>query len=391
MAKAGQLRTRAATKATAGLRVECIEDTWGFTALRAKWNELLRDSANDNPFLTWEWLHTWWTHLRPSGALRIIVVRNGEELVAIAPLQLASAPLYWFSRLEFLGTGEAGSDYLDLIVRRGSESDSIAAIARFLQSQKQATRLTHLPVASFGARLAELLAEAGWVSTIADDGTCPVVRLRGHTFNSFLGTLGASHRANIRRRLRAVNRDFDARFERITNHTERRVMLDALAVFHRGRYTDQGGSTAFSTPQLCAFHEEATHRALERGWLRMYVLRLDGNLAAVMYGFAYGDRFYFYQHGYDERYASHSVGLVLMALTIEAAVDEGLSEFDMLWGVEPYKFLWARDTRNLQRVDLFPVDLGGTLHRRAVEARRGVKQLARRVLSIGSTGVTRGT
>ena len=123
----------------------------------------------------------------------------------------------------------------------------------------------------------------------------------------------------------------------------------------------------------------------------MYVLRLDGNIAAVMYGFMYGGRFYFYQHGFEDQYGSHSVGLVLMALTIQAALDEGASEFDMLWGVEPYKFLWARDARTLQRVDLFPVDLGGTLHRHTAEAQRGAKHLARRLLSIGSRGATRGT
>ncbi len=32
-----------------------------------------------------------------------------------------------------------------------------------------------------------------------------------------------------------------------------------------------------------------------------------------------------------------------MALTIRAAIDDGASEFDMLWGTEPYKALWARE------------------------------------------------
>jgi CelD/BcsL family acetyltransferase involved in cellulose biosynthesis len=74
-----------------------------------------------------------------------------------------------------------------------------------------------------------------------------------------------------------------------------------------------------------------------------------------------------------------------MALTVQAALDEGAREFDMLWGVEPYKFLWAREARALQRIELFPVDLGGTLHRRAVQAQRGVRRLARHVLSLGAS------
>jgi CelD/BcsL family acetyltransferase involved in cellulose biosynthesis len=80
-----------------------------------------------------------------------------------------------------------------------------------------------------------------------------------------------------------------------------------------------------------------------------------------------------------------------MALTIRAAIDDGADEFDMLWGVESYKSLWTRESRVLQRAELFPLDVGGTVHRRAVEARRGVSQLARRVLSLGFPGAPRGT
>jgi CelD/BcsL family acetyltransferase involved in cellulose biosynthesis len=373
------------------LEVECIQDTSTFAALRTAWDELLQSSASNNPFLTFDWLYGWWTHFGSPDTLRLIVVRSDEELIAIAPLRLITTPLYWFSRLEFLGTGDAGSDYLDLIVRRGTEAGALAAIAGFLSSEKLALRLTHLPPASLAAQLAERLATSGWSSSLAPDGTCPIVNLDGHTFDSFLGTLGASHRANVRRRLRALERQFDVRFERVTGHEERQTMLRALAGFHATRYADRGGSTAFSSPSVMAFHEDVTCRALDSGWLRMYALRLDDSIAAVLYGFNYGDRFYFYQHGHDDAFASHSVGLALMALTINAAIDDGASEFDMLWGTEPYKALWARSARALQRADLFPGHRGGAMHRHAVEARRGVSDLARRVLSLGSPGVSRAT
>jgi CelD/BcsL family acetyltransferase involved in cellulose biosynthesis len=372
------------------LSVEVVDTAWGFTCLRPRWNELLHDSDADNPFLTWDWLHAWWAHLRGTSGLRIVVVRSGEKLVAIAPFCLATAPLYWFSRLEFMGGGYAGSDYLDLIIRRGYERESVDAIAGYLKTEKLSVRLNHLPPTSFAARLADELAQDGWSTTDAADGMCPVIPLAGHTFDSYLGTLGSSHRANVRRRLKAMGQQFDMRFERVTSAGERREMLAALSRFHDRRYSDRGGSTAFSTQEVRAFHDEVTRRAHERAWLRMYVLRLNGEIAAVMYGFFYGGRFFFYQHGYDEKYKANSVGLVLMALTVRAAIEEGAREFDMLWGVEPYKFLWARDSRTLRRVELFPVHFGGTLHRHAIEARRGVSQLARRVLALRPSGVTRG-
>jgi CelD/BcsL family acetyltransferase involved in cellulose biosynthesis len=371
------------------LTVACVQDAEAFAALRGEWAELLHSSGRSNPFLTWEWLHAWWVHFGNAHGLRLLVVRDDGQLIAVVPLCMISAPLYWFSRLEFLGTGEAGSDYLDVIVRRGREDEAVAALAEFFASRQLTLRLTHLPPASIAARLAKRLSSAGWMSSIADDGVCPVVDLSGHTFESYLATLGASHRANIRRRLRALDRNFVVRFDRVTRHQERQSALATLAGFHGRRYTDRGGSTAFASPAARAFHEDATRLALDGGWLRMYQLTLNGALAAVMYGFSGSGRFFFYQHGYDEAHAPYSVGLALMALTINAAIGEGVSEFDMLWGTESYKSLWARRTHVLRRLDLYPVHLGGAVQRHAAEARRGAAGLARRVLSLRTVGATR--
>jgi CelD/BcsL family acetyltransferase involved in cellulose biosynthesis len=218
---------------------------------------------------------------------------------------------------------------------------------------------------------------------------CPIIPLAGQTWDSFLASLGSSHRANIRRRLKALGEKFDLQFERVTTDAARREALAALIGWHESRFADRGGTTAFMTPALRAFHDEATRRALDRGWLRMYVLRLNDAPAAVMYGFFLNRQFYFYQHGFDDQYRQHSAGLALMALSVRAAIDEGADTFDMLWGTESYKALWARDHRRLQQIHLFPPDLGGRLHRRALAARRHLGTLARRVLT--ARGALRGT
>lgn len=380
------------------ITIECVDDAWGFTALRPHWNELLRASAADCPFLTWEWLHSWWTHLGGASGLRLLAVRSNGELVAIAPLRmsrgaLASFSPSWFSMLEFLGTGQAGSDYLDVIARRGHEDEAAGAVARFLSGAGDASaaptalRLNHVPSDSIAARVASRLSADGWRLSTAPDGLCPVIRLAGHSWDSYLATLGSSHRANVRRRLKGLSQ-FQMTFERVTSDAQRREALTALIAFHGERF-GRGGST-FQTPALRAFHDVATRRALDRGSLRMFVLRLNGAPAAVMYGFLQNRRFYFYQHGFDDTYKSHSIGLALMALTVRGAIEEGADEFDMLWGVEPYKALWASETRPLHQIQLFPPHLGGQVYRQAINARQQLRTLARRVIPKGDPRATQG-
>ena len=369
------------------IRVSTIDNALDLAMLRSEWNALLSITAADGPFLTWEWLDAWWTHLSGPSSLRVIVARKGDDLIAIAPFRLVPGAVPGFSRLAFLGTGYAGSDYLDLIARPDCEEEALGAIAGHIAEQRMTLRLDHVPESSLAGQLANRLGRFAWTATTIPDGACPVIPLDGHSWDSYLATLGPAHRANVRRRLRGIERHFEMRFDLVTTEPDRRQALDALVRFHDRRFQAQGGSSAFCTTAVLAFQQAATRSALDRGWLRMYVLRLNEEIAAVMYGLFYGQRFYFYQHGFDDRYARHSIGLVLMALTIRMAITEGAQAFDMLWGTEGYKALWARETRRLARIHLFPPHMAGRIHRGAIGARRRLGRLARRVLHTGGRGV----
>jgi CelD/BcsL family acetyltransferase involved in cellulose biosynthesis len=368
---------------TNDLRPHFIRDSWALRALRPQWNELLRASAAAGPFLTWEWVHAWWRHLRGTAALDTVTIWSRDRLIAAVPLMRTRGPLAPFHSLSFLGTGHAGPDYLDLIVRRGYETDALNVLASLFETQQVSLRLGHVREQSFSARLADALQSRGWRTLTQPDGVCPVIQLAGHTWESYLATLGSAHRANVRRRLRALDRQFAVGFEQVSSETARLEALTALFRFHQSRFDRAGGSTAFLTPGLRAFHDEVTRLALDRGWLRLYVLRLNDQPAAVMYGFAYNNQFCFYQHGFDDRYSHLSLGLVLMAQSIRAAMDEGLQAFDLLWGTESYKFLWTHEARGLQRIHVFPPNLGGRAQHAAVHLRRRLAPLVRRAFPPG--------
>jgi CelD/BcsL family acetyltransferase involved in cellulose biosynthesis len=367
----GELAPAAEPESEDVVTIELIDNSARFEALQADWTGLLEASSAESPFVTWEWLNAWWTHLRGSRRLAILAVRSGSQLIAIAPLAASGRRLPFFRRLEFLGTGSAGSDYLDAIVRRGCEADAVQALAGYLQSQNTALHLDHLPPNALLSRLTAPLTESGWAVRQVSYGVCPFIRLSGHSWDSF--------RVSSRRRLRSLQKKFSMRFECVADDAMRQAALAKLFAFHQARWGARG--TAFQTDALRAFHLDVTARARNAGWLRLYTLHLDEDLAAVMYGFSFKGRFYFYQHGYDARYQPYSLGRAVVDLSIRAAIDEGLSEFDLLNGNEAYKSAWTGDTRSLSQIDLFPAHLGGRIHQRTVDTERTLRAFARRVLS----------
>jgi CelD/BcsL family acetyltransferase involved in cellulose biosynthesis len=366
------------------LSVTIIHDMEGLLGLRDGWNELLRDSASDCLFLTWEWLATWWKHLSGDRRLFVVVVRSGPTLAAIAPLAIrppAISAILPFPSLEFLGTGSVGSDYLDIIIRRGLEREALDALSVCLADRNCMIEMGQIPMsASAALELGRTLGRRRWSHSVEEANVSHYITLSGHTWDSYLASLSREHRYNFRRRLRQLQAVYDVRFETVRSETGRREALVRLIGLHKARWQEHGLSNAFHTPGMLRFHEELTRLACERGWLRLATLSLDGEPVAGLYGFRYRNVFYFYQSGFDPAYAKHSVGLVTMGLTIRGAIEEGVEEFDMLRGVEDYKRHWARETRSLARLEIYPPDLRGMVYRRAMELRRAARRAARSVL-----------
>ena len=361
--------------------VEVITDMAGFMLLKPEWNDLLQSSDADCLFLTWEWLHTWWKYLAVGRKLQLLTVRRGSELLAIAPFAVRPRQperLLPFQALEFLGTGAVGSDYLDLIIRRGAEEEALQSITGYLVEQGSVLELRQVRA---GSRLATLLAwqlqKSGWTANQTITDVCPYLDIAGRSWESYLAGVGSSHRQNVRRRLRRIAALFQVDFQQVRTEAQRRECLPLFAELHRMRWAERCGSDALDGDGIMKFHDEFTTIALQRGWLRLFILRLDGKPAASIYGFKYGKVFYFYQSGFDLAYRDHSVGLVTMGLAIQRAIEEGAAEYDMLHGDEEYKFLWARGGRDLVRLDCYPPNLEGVLCRQTVGLRQGLKRAVR--------------
>src|ERR1051326_9188253 len=363
--------------------IERIDTLAGFEKLRGPWSDLLVASSADCFFLTWEWLYTWWKHLAGGRALYILTIESDGRLIGIAPLAMRPRRVSDFPArpLEFLGSGIAGSDYLDLILRRGKEAEAIGSLAEYLANRKLQLAVGQLRESAAAWRLAWTLEDRdGYRAFQMETDQRPYIDLTGQTWQTYLGALGASHRANFGRRLKQVAKAFDFRFERVKSERQRREALAVLIDLHHKRWRERGMSEAFSSAEMTAFHDDVSRVALEQNWLRLYVLRLNDRPAAALYGFQRNRRFYFFQSGLDPEYSRYSVGLVTMGLAIQSALEDGAEEYDLLHGNESYKSLWAQETREIRKLELYPPSATGILYGGIAQATRAARKLGWTVL-----------
>ncbi|WNG37779.1 GNAT family N-acetyltransferase [Archangium violaceum] len=367
------------------LEVGTVRELSQLAGLRSTWSALL-DESQAGPFNAWEWLYPW---CRRIGADRKPFVLQAKDrsgaLVGLMPLGfdyqwVLGRPI---RRLAFLGETHVGSDYLDVVARRGREEEvarTFAGALWELRDQWDVLELTDLREDSVTVRvLRETFEKHRAELQLSTRYVCPYEVLgKGESFDDFLKR--TSRRDNYLRRKKWLEKQEGYRIEKTEAPGALAGPLTDFFRLHAMRWESDGGSQGIRGRGVEAFHRDATQLLAERGRLRLYTMKVGGQAVASVYGILHRDSFIYFQSGYDPAWRNRSVGLVLVGETFRDALELGLTEYDFLRGTESYKSDWT--TRQRRTVSLRVLSPGGSgewLVRRD-EAMRQVREVAKRVL-----------
>ena len=325
---------RKATLAEA-VRIRVVRNFEEFLAIADRWHALLKETASDSVFLTWEWLYTWSRHYLEEGQLWIVLVFKNDELIGIAPFCVRPrvTGMMTIREMRFLGSEGVGSTHLDFIVRRKHKETVLRAIYRHLHDEAAGAwdllTLSELPAESSSIDLWELMVgEAGRVMEVAGLTVEPFIDLRDG-LEHFLTSLSGNERSNLRRKQRRLDR-----------------AMDVLIQLHQMRWKERGAAGVFGDYRRRVFHRDIARAFSDKGWLRLDFLLLSGEPIAGVYGYAYRNRYSFYLPGLNPMVAARSSpGILLLFRCVEAAVREGNQEFNLLKGAADYKIAWATGLR----------------------------------------------
>jgi CelD/BcsL family acetyltransferase involved in cellulose biosynthesis len=327
------------------IAVSEVTDSDGLARLETDWSELLSRAADPTPFQSPEWQATWWRH-HGRGRLWVLVAHDNGVMIGLMPLHIMRYRATPLRQVRFLGAPL--SDFQEILAAAGHERAVRDAFLAHLAAcssrwdlcdfadQRQGTSLTHSEMPD------------GLRSLIVHHRVCPYVPL-SPSWDEFVKRLSKNMRTNVGRRRRQVAKQFRAEYDVAGDETLTAAM-EELFRLHNARWRRRGVAGAFAGARMQAFHHEVARKFLQRGWLRLHRLRLDGETAAAFYCFQLGRRVYYYLSGFDVAFGKFSIGNVLMAQAIERAIADGATEFDLLRGDETYKFAWKAEERETLRL-----------------------------------------
>ena len=337
-----------------------LEPFAGFAEAKGVWKELAARSRNI--FATWEWASIWWRHFGREATLRIVACRSPNgEIDALLPLYVTGGS--GSRTLRFVGDGPG--DQLGPVCAPQDTVPAARALRQVLREDPPWDLFVgeHLP------------ADQGWSALLgagnATREASPVVDIETADWDEFLAGHSSGFRQQVRRKERRLERDHALGYRLANDRDRLDEDFELLCRLHERRWGDV--SDAFSEERR-PFLRDFVHAALERGWLRLWILELDGQAAAAWLGFRFGDVESYYQLGRDPGLEHLSVGSVLIAHTLREAITDGMSEYRFLRGGEAFKFRWATRDPGVETLTL-----AGSAAGRAILAAGGLRRTAGRV------------
>lgn len=312
------------------------------------WERLLEQNLSLSIFSTPEWLRSWWDAFGANRHLVVVAFSDSAgELIGLAPLYWETVKHPVFARirqLRLLGDGSGDSDNLDFIVKPSQEDKCASALVEWISQQRNSgiCSFNTLPQNSLVTKiLVDRIENARWPSRITTTPNSAVPLPL--TWESYIEGLSPKFRRLITRARKKIDSQYEVRFRRCESARDVPHMLETLYCLHQKRWNSINEPGSFASAERRELYTRMANAFLERGWLELWNLELNGKAVAAQMSFRYRDRVYGLQEGFDPAFFTQHVGYVLRAEMFKCFIQSGVRVYDFLGGFNAQKQRWGAE------------------------------------------------
>ncbi|HOX90079.1 MAG TPA: GNAT family N-acetyltransferase [Burkholderiaceae bacterium] len=327
---------------------------WPATAeLRARWSALATD-----PFGSWEWFDAAWAWAGREAQLRLLAVFEGERLAGVLPACVSTAQGRRTLRLITV----PDTQFADLLVAAPAQAPAVAAcMAEALVAARgewDALEFTHLRPGGAWCALRSALAARCTVDE------APFVR----NLHIALDQPWAPYYAGLSKTVREKNKLAANRLARVGGlevewlRTSTPELLEAITQISAASWKRETG-LSLDQPGPQAWCARLAQLAAERGWLSVWIGRLNGAPVAMELQLISDGTVYALRSDFVAEHAQVSPGTYLNWKLLERLFGEGLTSYYMGPGENAYKLRWTRSGAELMQLRAWsPTLRGRALH-----------------------------
>jgi CelD/BcsL family acetyltransferase involved in cellulose biosynthesis len=320
--------------------------------LKESWHLVLSNSGADNLFLTWEWMNCWRKSRQQNTQPLILIVENKDGPLAIAPFYIQKYRLLGvitYRALRFIGDKNSGSEYSDFIVSIKDNDEIKSLIWQYLLSNDVKSLWDFIWFTNVstwttdGESFFQSLMSTkklNYNQRAVEFGQVPLNKLT----QDFLPLLSKSLRTNIRQTMRRLDKLGAWEVKTNIDTSNLNFLLENLFLLHNKHWESAGLGSFERSPELTSFYNYFVPVALDKGWLRLYRIEIDGEIQAIQLGYVYNNIFMAIQEGYNPDFLA-GTGQVLRYYSYQKCIEEGIKVYDFLGVYTDHKRRWLADKK----------------------------------------------
>lgn len=312
------------------------------------WERLFRVDVLATPFNSPGWGRAWLEHWDPKAQPWLMRVRDGDRVAGIAPLALRrDLPARVLTMI-----GKDPGDYWDVIAApedRERVAMSVGAALAQRSGRWDAGILNCLPP---GSITLDRFESAGLRVVRRAPVVSPRIELP-ETFDEYLSTLPSSHRQNLRRHLRRLDKG-EVTLREITDRAEVGEVMQRWRTLRSLQWKVRGREITASHEKehFHRFMLDAVARLLDSHLAVLWEFTWKERIIGVYVNFADERSFYWYLGGFDPDPSCARLGLgkIAVGAGIRASIAAGRRVFDFTRGEDAYKYWYGATDRHLASV-----------------------------------------
>lgn len=341
---------------------EVIQSLEEFEMVQEIWDRLEVDPLN-----SFSWNLSWWNAFQTHGDLRLIKFERDGTVVGLAPFYVDR----WFglTRLRFLASGDACTDYVDLICAPEHYGSCTYSLAEYIREKKfdvvelECTKDDRLAVLlkqhldgnySFDHRAVE----PTWRLTLPD------------SWEEFV----AGTKKSLRRKINKAVRRLESGEFTISSSAEIPVgfAFQTLKDLHTRRFNSMGKPGVFADKKFEKFLRSAVTEFSLDGRSEIVIVSHNGSAIASQLYFDSTQGYQLYQSGYHPDSMKLEPGHLLFTSMVKKAIERGDRFFDFLRGNEVYKEFWGAEPHVQNKLRMISKGVLPTVVAKVVETGRSL-------------------
>jgi len=309
------------------------------------WNALLEKSDIEPTFLNFEWISEWWKCFGKDKKMFILLVKENEETIGIAPLMISLVRKLGISikKMEFIGMPL--SDYCDFIIVNKKE-EVINKIYEYLSENKNIWSFIKLSRILESSSTLSILTKVSKNQLLSNKSFCDILLYMDLNDEEFIRNNIINNKT--KKRIRKIRREGTLSFLRLGDNEEKfSALIKKFFETHKLKWNMTNTPSMFNDPNYETFFSNVFKSLVQKGMADIFYLKFNDKLIALDLVFLYNKRILRYQQSYDIEYSNFSPGKTMMLMAVEYFISKGFKEINFMRGNEKYKLKFSKHATKL--------------------------------------------